>query len=95
LLGAQHRGNLFDNQRSQLQNCPCCNIGQNCVIGPDVTIGNKCKIQNNLSVYKGVTLEDGVFCGPSMVFTNIYNPAPRSPRWTRSAPAYLLKNKET
>ncbi len=51
-----------------------CNIGQNVVIGPDVTIGRQCKIQNNVSVYKGVTLEDDVFCGPSMVFTNIYNP---------------------
>ena len=51
-----------------------CNIGQNVVIGPDVTIGSKCKIQNNVSVYKGVILEDGVFCGPSMVFTNVYNP---------------------
>jgi UDP-2-acetamido-3-amino-2,3-dideoxy-glucuronate N-acetyltransferase len=44
------------------------------VIGPDVTVGNGCKIQNNVSVYKGVTLEDDVFCGPSMVFTNVYNP---------------------
>ena len=51
-----------------------CNIGQNVVIGPDVIIGKKCKIQNNVSVYKGVTLEDKVFCGPSMVFTNINNP---------------------
>ncbi len=51
-----------------------CNVGQNVVIGPDVTIGKNCKIQNNVSVYKGVALEDGVFCGPSMVFTNIYNP---------------------
>ena len=51
-----------------------CNIGQSVVIGPDVIIGNHCKIQNNVSVYKGVILEDGVFCGPSMVFTNIYNP---------------------
>ena len=51
-----------------------CTIGQNVVIGPDVTIGNRCKIQNNISVYKGVILEDGVFCGPSMVFTNVYNP---------------------
>ncbi len=51
-----------------------CNIGQNVVIGPDVTIGRGCKIQNNISVYKGVTLEDYVFCGPSMVFTNVYNP---------------------
>jgi UDP-2-acetamido-3-amino-2,3-dideoxy-glucuronate N-acetyltransferase len=51
-----------------------CNIGQNVVIGPDVTVGNGCKIQNNVSVYKGVILEDDVFCGPSMVFTNVYNP---------------------
>ena len=51
-----------------------CNIGQNVAIGPDVTVGNNCKIQNNVSVYKGVNLEDGVFCGPSMVFTNVYSP---------------------
>ncbi len=51
-----------------------CIIGQNVVIGPDVVVGNKCKIQNNVSLYKGVTLEDEVFCGPSCVFTNVYNP---------------------
>jgi UDP-2-acetamido-3-amino-2,3-dideoxy-glucuronate N-acetyltransferase len=51
-----------------------CNIGQNVVIGPAVSIGKGCKIQNNISVYQGVTLEDYVFCGPSMVFTNVYNP---------------------
>lgn len=51
-----------------------CNIGQNVVIGPNVTIGNNIKIQNNVSVYQGVTLEDDVFCGPSMVFTNVVNP---------------------
>ncbi|MFC1815076.1 Gfo/Idh/MocA family oxidoreductase [Thermodesulfobacteriota bacterium] len=51
-----------------------CNIGQNVVIGPDVVLGNNCKIQNNVSIYKGVILEEGVFCGPSMVFTNVYNP---------------------
>jgi UDP-2-acetamido-3-amino-2,3-dideoxy-glucuronate N-acetyltransferase len=51
-----------------------CIIGQNCMIGPDVTIGNGCKFQNNVSIYKGVTLEDNVFCGPSCVFTNVYNP---------------------
>ncbi len=51
-----------------------CIIGQNVIIGPDVVIGNKCKIQNNVSVYKGVVLEDDVFCGPSCVFTNVYNP---------------------
>lgn len=51
-----------------------CIIGQNVVIGPDVLMGNRCKIQNNVSIYKGVTLEDEVFCGPSCVFTNVYNP---------------------
>ena len=51
-----------------------CRIGQNVVIGPEVNIGNSVKIQNNVSVYEGVTLEDDVFCGPSMVFTNVYNP---------------------
>ncbi|MGC2063575.1 MAG: DapH/DapD/GlmU-related protein, partial [Thermodesulfovibrionales bacterium] len=51
-----------------------CIIGQNCVIGPDVTMGDRCKVQNNVSLYKGVTLEDEVFCGPSCVFTNVYNP---------------------
>lgn len=51
-----------------------CIVGQNAVIGPDVTIGNKCKVQNNVSLYKGVTLEEEVFCGPSCVFTNVYNP---------------------
>jgi UDP-2-acetamido-3-amino-2,3-dideoxy-glucuronate N-acetyltransferase len=51
-----------------------CRIGQNVVVGPNVTIGNAVKIQNNVSVYEGVTLEDDVFCGPSMVFTNVFNP---------------------
>src|SRR4051812_46036643 len=51
-----------------------CNIGQNVVISPDVTIGDNVKIQNNVSVYTGVELEDDVFCGPSMVFTNVINP---------------------
>jgi len=51
-----------------------CNIGQNVMIGTGVRIGDRCKIQNNVSVYPGVTLEDDVFCGPSMVFTNVINP---------------------
>ena len=51
-----------------------CTIGQNVMIGPDVKIGNHCKIQNNVSIYNGVELEDQVFCGPSIVFTNILNP---------------------
>src|SRR6185295_11835327 len=51
-----------------------CNIGQNVVISPRVVIGDNVKIQNNVSVYTGVELEDDVFCGPSMVFTNVTNP---------------------
>ena len=51
-----------------------CNIGQNVVVSPGVVIGNNVKIQNNVSVYTGVVLEDDVFCGPSMVFTNVVNP---------------------
>ena len=51
-----------------------CNIGQNVVVSPDVVIGDNVKIQNNVSVYTGVTIEDDVFCGPSMVFTNVVNP---------------------
>ena len=49
-------------------------LGQNVFVGNKVTIGDNCKIQNNVSVYDNVHLEDGVFCGPSMVFTNVYNP---------------------
>ncbi len=51
-----------------------CNIGQNVVVSPDVVIGDHVRIQNNVSVYTGVILEDDVFCGPSMVFTNVSNP---------------------
>ena len=49
-------------------------LGQNVFVGNKVIIGNKCKIQNNVSVYDNVYLDEGVFCGPSMVFTNVYNP---------------------
>ena len=49
-------------------------LGQNVFVGNKVIIGDKCKIQNNVSVYDNVHLEEGVFCGPSMVFTNVYNP---------------------
>lgn len=51
-----------------------CSFGQNVFVGNKVVIGDNCKIQNNVSVYDNVTLEEGVFCGPSMVFTNVYNP---------------------
>jgi UDP-2-acetamido-3-amino-2,3-dideoxy-glucuronate N-acetyltransferase len=49
-------------------------LGQNVFVSNQVVIGDKCKIQNNVSIYDNVTLEEGVFCGPSMVFTNVYNP---------------------
>jgi len=49
-------------------------LGQNVFVGNKVVIGDNCKVQNNVSVYDNVTLEEGVFCGPSMVFTNVYNP---------------------
>ena len=51
-----------------------CSFGQNVFVGNDVVIGNNVKIQNNVSVYDAVRIEDDVFCGPSMVFTNVYNP---------------------
>lgn len=51
-----------------------CSFGQNVFVGNDVLIGNNVKVQNNVSVYDAVTLEDDVFCGPSMVFTNVFNP---------------------
>jgi UDP-2-acetamido-3-amino-2,3-dideoxy-glucuronate N-acetyltransferase len=51
-----------------------CSLGQNVFVGNKVVIGDNVKIQNNVSVYDDVTLEDDVFCGPSMVFTNVYNP---------------------
>ena len=51
-----------------------CSLGQNVVVMNGVRLGDNCKIQNNVSLYEGVTLEDDVFCGPSMVFTNVMNP---------------------
>ena len=57
-----------------------CSFGQNVYVGNDVAIGDNVKIQNNVSVYDAVTLEDDVFCGPSMVFTNVHNPRSAVPR---------------
>lgn len=51
-----------------------CSLGQNVFVGNRVVVGDRCKIQNNVSVYDNICLEEGVFCGPSMVFTNVYNP---------------------
>ena len=57
-----------------------CSLGQGVYVGNDVRIGNNVKIQNNVSVFDAVTLEDDVFCGPSMVFTNVHNPRSAVPR---------------
>ena len=57
-----------------------CSFGQNVYVGSDVRIGDRVKVQNNVSVYDAVTLEDEVFCGPSVVFTNVYNPRAAVPR---------------
>ena len=57
-----------------------CVFGQNVNVGSNVSIGDYCKVQNNVSIYEGVTLEDYVFCGPSMVFTNILNPKCKYPQ---------------
>ena len=51
-----------------------CSFGQNVFVGNDVVIGDNVKVQNNVSIYDAITIEDDVFCGPSMVFTNVYNP---------------------
>ena len=61
-----------------------CSLGQNVFVASNVVIGNNCKIQNNVSIYEGVTLEDYVFCGPSMVFTNVKTPRSAFPRNTSS-----------
>lgn len=57
-----------------------CTLGQNVNVGNNVIIGNNVKVQNNVSIYEGVTLEDYVFCGPSMVFTNVKNPRSEFPQ---------------
>lgn len=66
-----------------------CNLGQNVVAGPNVNIGRGCKVQNNVSIYQGVTLEDDVFCGPSMVFTNVYNPRAHIRRMDEARPTLV------
>lgn len=68
-----------------------CSIGQNVVIGPRVRIGNRCKIQNNISIYEGVTLEDEVFCGPSVVFTNVYNPRAAVRKMDQLRPTFVKR----
>ncbi len=68
-----------------------CSLGQNVYIAGRAVIGSNVKIQNNVSVYDDVTLEDDVFCGPSMVFTNVYNPRSAIPRKTEFRPTRVRK----
>lgn len=68
-----------------------CNIGQNVMIGPNAVVGDGCKIQNNVSVFEGVTLEDDVFCGPSMVFTNVLFPRAHVSRRGEFAPTLVRR----
>jgi UDP-2-acetamido-3-amino-2,3-dideoxy-glucuronate N-acetyltransferase len=68
-----------------------CRIGQNVVMGPNVVIGEGVKVQNNVSIYEGVTLEDYVFCGPSMVFTNVMNPRSEIPRMSELRPTLVKR----
>jgi UDP-2-acetamido-3-amino-2,3-dideoxy-glucuronate N-acetyltransferase len=66
-------------------------LGQNVVVGPNVKVGPGCKIQNNVSVYEGVELEAGVFCGPSMVFTNVHNPRAFIRRMSEARPTLVRR----
>lgn len=66
-----------------------CSLGQNVFVGNDVVIGNNVKIQNNVSVYDAVRLDDDVFCGPSMVFTNVFNPRSAVPRKSEYRPTHV------
>lgn len=68
-----------------------CSFGQNVFVGNDVTIGNNVKVQNNVSIYDAVHLEDDVFCGPSMVFTNVYNPRSAVTRKDEYRPTLIRK----
>jgi UDP-2-acetamido-3-amino-2,3-dideoxy-glucuronate N-acetyltransferase len=68
-----------------------CNIGQNVVISPQCRVGDNCKIQNNVSLYTGVVLEEDVFCGPSMVFTNVINPRSHIERKSEYKPTLVRR----
>ena len=68
-----------------------CVLGQNVMVGPDVTVGAGCKIQNNVAIYKGVTLEEDVFCGPSCVFTNVLTPRAFVERKDEFAPTLVRR----
>jgi UDP-2-acetamido-3-amino-2,3-dideoxy-glucuronate N-acetyltransferase len=68
-----------------------CNIGRNVLIGPRAQVGAGCKIQNNVNIFQGIRLEDDVFCGPGMVFTNVLNPRAFIPRMRELRPTLVKK----
>ena len=68
-----------------------CALGQNVFVGDRVVIGNRVKVQNNVSIYEGVTLDDDVFCGPSMVFTNVINPRSEIERKSEFLPTHVQR----
>ena len=68
-----------------------CTLGQNVFVAPNVVLGDGCKVQNNVSIYDDVTLEEGVFCGPSMVFTNVTNPRALVERKSEYAPTLVQR----
>ncbi|MEZ5561387.1 MAG: acyltransferase [Gammaproteobacteria bacterium] len=68
-----------------------CTFGQNVYVGNDVTLGSNVKVQNNVSIYDAVVIEDDVFCGPSMVFTNVYNPRSAVSRKSEYRPTLIRK----
>ena len=72
-----------------------CSLGQNVNVGNNVVIGNGCKLQNNVSVYEGVILEDNVFCGPSMVFTNDLTPRAKYPKGAAGYKKTVIKHDAT
>jgi UDP-2-acetamido-3-amino-2,3-dideoxy-glucuronate N-acetyltransferase len=80
----------FTHIASQVRIGRKCSFGQNVYVANNVNIGDGCKVQNNVSIYEGVTLEDYVFCGPSMVFTNVRTPRAEFPRNTSSDYAMTL-----
>jgi len=88
-LGAGTRIWHFSHVLRQAQVGEGCNIGQNVMIGAGVKVGDRCKIQNNVSVYEHVTLADGVFCGPSCVFTNVINPRAEIERKDELLPTHV------
>ena len=90
-IGADTRVWHFSHVMAGARVGPDCSLGQNVFVGAGVVVGRGCKVQNNVSLYEGVTLEDEVFCGPSMVFTNVVNPRSAVPRKSEFRPTLVRR----